>query len=147
MMSNLLRMMLLTAVLLGTTRAEAQQVEVFKSESCGCCSLWIEHMRRNGFDVVGRNKALGQLARIKLAAGLKPQLQSCHTGKIDGYVIEGHVPAADVRKLLAERPDAIGLSVPGMPLGSPGMEAGDRREPYEVLLVKRDGSTAVFALH
>jgi len=74
-------------------------------------------------------------------------LQSCHTAKVGGYVVEGHVPAADVKRLLAEKPDAIGLTVPGMPLGSPGMEAGDRREPYEVLLVRRDGSTAVFARH
>lgn len=127
--------------------AEERVVEVFKSESCGCCGLWIEHLKRNGFAAVGRNKALGELARIKKSAGLRPDLQSCHTGKIAGYVIEGHVPADDIRRLLTEKPDAIGLTVPGMPIGSPGMEAGDQREPYQVLLVKKDGSTEVFAQH
>jgi hypothetical protein len=140
--------LLTTAIVFGfqpSAVALAQEIEVFKSESCGCCGLWIEHIREHGFTVVPKDKALGELARIKMAAGLKPEIQSCHTGKVEGYVIEGHVPADDIRRLLAEKPDAIGLSVPGMPIGSPGMEAGDHREPYEVLLVKRDGSTSVFA--
>jgi len=128
--------------------ARAEQVEVFKTASCGCCGLWIDHLKKNGFTVAPKDLAHGALARLKIQAGLtKPELQSCHTAKVGGYVVEGHVPAADVKRLLAEKPDAIGLTVPGMPLGSPGMEAGDRREPYEVLLVRRDGSTAVFARH
>ena len=127
--------------------AEAQTIEVFKSESCGCCGLWVEHLQRNGFTPKPRNVALGELARIRLKAGLKPEIQSCHTGMVGGYVIEGHVPADDIKRLLAEKPDAIGLSVPGMPIGSPGMESGDRREPYEVLLVRRNGTTETFARH
>lgn len=126
----------------------AEPVAVYKSASCGCCGLWIAHLEKNGFKVEGTNVASGALARLKVQAGLKnPALQSCHTAKVGGYVIEGHVPAADVRRLLAEKPDAIGLTVPGMPIGSPGMEAGEHKEPYEVLLVNRDGSTTVFAKH
>ena len=128
-----------------TMRAEAQTIEVFKSESCGCCGLWVEHLQRNGFTPKPRNVALGELARIRSKSGLKPEFQSCHTGMVGGYVIEGHVPASDVKRLLAEKPDAIGLSVPGMPIGSPGMESGDQREPYEVLLVRRDGTAETFA--
>lgn len=138
----------LMAGLTGAVPVRAGQLHVAKTASCGCCGLWIEHLKTNGFSVTAENVAHGTLARLKQQAGLKnPELHSCHTAKVAGYVIEGHVPAADVKRLLAEKPDAIGLAVPGMPLGSPGMEAGDRREPYDVLLVKRDGSTAVFARH
>lgn len=148
-----MRRYLITAVLAATLlsvsspHAMAQDIDVFKSESCGCCGLWVEHLKRHGFTPKPKNLALGQLARVKLKAGLKPEIQSCHTGMIEGYVIEGHVPAEDVKRLLIERPVAIGLSVPGMPIGSPGMEAGDRREPYDVLLVKQDGTTEVYAKH
>lgn len=128
-----------------TPPVSAQTMDVVKSESCGCCGLWLRHIEAHGFKPTARNVALGELARIKARAGLKPDLQSCHTGQIEGYVIEGHVPAQDIKRLLAEKPDAIGLTVPGMPLGSPGMESGDRREPYDVLLVRRDGSTEVFS--
>ena len=103
-------------------------------------------MEENGFETEIRNLPMADLMQVKTEAGLKPGLTSCHTGKIDGYVIEGHVPARDVQRLLAERPDAIGLTVPDMPYGSPGMgEAGPDADPYDVLLVKRDGTTEVFA--
>jgi hypothetical protein len=131
--------------LVASAPAWAQDIEVFKSQSCSCCGLWIDHLKSHGFNPAPKNAALGELARIKAAAGLKPELQSCHTGKVEGYVIEGHVPAADIKRLLTDKPDAIGLTVPGMPIGAPGMEAGDRREPYDVLLVRRDGTTEVFA--
>lgn len=127
--------------------ASAQTIEVWKSATCGCCSAWIQHIEQNGFSAKAQDLAAGQLARVKANAGLTPDLQSCHTAKIDGYVIEGHVPASDIRRLLTEKPDAIGLTVPGMPIGSPGMEAGDEKEPYEVLLVRRDGTTEVFSRH
>jgi len=84
---------------------------------------------------------------MKARAGVTPDLSSCHTAFIDGYFVEGHVPAGDVERLLAERPDALGLTVPGMPIGSPGMEMGDQRDAYDTLLVLRDGSTAVFESH
>jgi hypothetical protein len=87
----------------------------------------------------------GEIVQHKMRLGLSAPLFSCHTGEIEGYVVEGHVPPEDIRRLLAERPDAVGLSVPGMPVGSPGMEYGDNRDAYDVLLVRRDGSTEVFA--
>lgn len=121
------------------------QLHVFKSATCACCSAWIKHMTDNGFDASTEDLASGALARVKRTAGIGPKHASCHTAKIEGYSIEGHVPAEDVRRLLAEKPDAVGLSVPGMPIGSPGMEAGETREPYEVLLIKRDGTSEVWS--
>jgi len=119
-------------------------VRVAKTATCGCCSAWVDHMRANGFKVEAENMAMGQLSRVKADAGIKPELASCHTAHVAGYTIEGHVPAADVEKLLRQKPDAIGLTVPGMPIGSPGMEVGTERDAYDVLLIKRDGSTKVF---
>lgn len=121
------------------------QLQVFKSASCGCCADWIKHMTTNGFEAKAQDVASGALARIKKDAGIRPQYASCHTARIGGYAIEGHVPAEDVKRLLAEKPDAVGLAVPGMPIGSPGMESGDTREAYEVLLIKKDGSTEVWS--
>ena len=101
-------------------------------------------MAQSGFEVAAHDLEHGALQQSKLDKGLTPELFSCHTAMVDGYVIEGHVPAADVERLLDERPDAIGLAVPDMPLGSPGMDFGHRTEPYDVLLVRRDGTTEVF---
>lgn len=128
-------------------RSGQPQLEVWKSPTCGCCAGWVKHMDNAGYAVTAQNVALGILAKIKKQAGLAPDLQSCHTARVGGYIIEGHVPAEDVKRLLAEKPDAIGLAVSGMPLGSPGMEMGNEKERYEVLLVKKDGSTEVFAKH
>lgn len=125
--------------------ASGQTIEVLKSATCGCCSAWIAHIEKNSFTAKAQDLAAGQLARAKADAGLSPDLQSCHTAKIGGYVVEGHVPASDIRRLLSEKPDAIGLTVPGMPIGSPGMDAGGEKEAYEVLLVRRDGTTEVFS--
>ena len=146
------RRMLLAAALaaalagVGLVRtAGAQSVEVYKDAFCGCCSLWIEHLQKNGMSVAAHNVEQEQLAKLKATPGVGKKLASCHTAKVGGYVIEGHVPAADIQRLLKEKPDAVGLAVPGMPIGSPGMEQGDRKEPYEVLLVLKDGSTRVWA--
>jgi hypothetical protein len=125
--------------------ASAQSIDVWKSASCGCCALWVKHLEQHGYTPKPRDVAAGQLARIKADARLPADVQSCHTAKVGGYVIEGHVPAEDIKRLLLEKPDAIGLAVPGMPAGSPGMEAGGQKEPYEVLLVRRDGATEVFS--
>ena len=122
-------------------------VTVTKSPSCGCCADWVEHMRAAGFEVEVEDVSQGALYRLKARLGLTPELASCHTATVGGYVIEGHVPAADVRRLLAERPEARGLAVPGMPVGSPGMEIGDRRDPYDTLLIGQQGETTVFARH
>lgn len=126
---------------------EARQLQMWRSAGCSCCGSWAAHMEDNGFAVAIEDVASGILARIKRQAGLTPEQSACHTARIGGYVIEGHVPAADVERLLAEQPDAVGLAVPGMPVGSPGMERGGEKEPYEVLLVKQDGATEVFARH
>ncbi|MGD9878534.1 MAG: DUF411 domain-containing protein [Reyranella sp.] len=119
---------------------------VHRSPSCGCCTAWIRHMSRAGFDVQVRNA--DDLTPIKARVGVPAELGACHTAEVAGYFIEGHVPAEDVARLLAERPMARGLSVPGMPRGSPGMPAGpgDAIE-YDVLLVGLAGSTRVYAHH
>lgn len=137
----------LTLVMLSASAAFAQgapKVEVFKSPSCGCCGAWVEHMRQNGFEVSTHDVADVPAQRKKL--GMPERLGSCHSAKVAGYVIEGHVPAADIRRLLKEKPKAIGLAVPGMVPGSPGMEA-PKPMPYATLLVARDGTTRVFASH
>lgn len=123
----------------------AGSIEVLKSASCGCCTSWGKHMREAGFTVTEISLSLADLDAAKVEAGLKPGQTSCHTGRIDGYVIEGHVPAREAQRLLEERPDAIGLTVPEMPYGSPGMGDMAEADPYDVLLVKRDGSTEVYA--
>ncbi len=118
------------------------EMTVYKSPTCGCCGKWITHMKENGFKV----KAVDMIEMniVKEKYGITRNLASCHTAIIDGYYIEGHVPAADVKRLLAEKTDSKGLTVPGMPVGSPGMEMGDRVDSYQVLSVKSDGSTEVF---
>ncbi|MCG8391948.1 MAG: DUF411 domain-containing protein [Pseudomonadales bacterium] len=119
-------------------------LEVYKSPTCGCCGAWVEHMQANGYTVKVHEQQ--NLQPIKEKAGLLPGTGSCHTAFIDGYVIEGHVPASDVERLLAERPEGKGLTVPGMPVGSPGMEMGDRKDAYDVLLFDENG-TEVFSHH
>lgn len=124
--------------------AGADAVVVYKSPTCGCCTLWIDHLRANGFDVTEHD--VDDVRPIKERLGLPHGLGSCHTAEVGGYVIEGHVPAADIRRLLKERPAVAGLAVPGMPMGSPGME-GAYSEPYDVLAFGRDGKTQVYAQH
>ncbi|MBM9595112.1 DUF411 domain-containing protein [Roseitranquillus sediminis] len=140
---------LLLALALATSAsqagAQATEAHVIKTNGCGCCLAWMEHLEENGFSVTGENMFGGALVRYKLDQGVPQRMISCHTAEIDGYVVEGHVPAADIKRLLEERPDAIGLAVPGMPLGSPGMDFGDRQEAYDVFLIRNDGSTEVFA--
>jgi len=119
-------------------------VEVWKDPSCGCCKDWVDHLRTNGFGVKV-NESGNAAARKEL--GMPDRYGSCHTARVGGYVIEGHVPARDMHRLLKEKPAALGLAVPGMPIGSPGMdgpEYGKRRDAYQVLLVRRDGTSAVF---
>jgi len=119
-------------------------LEVWKDPNCGCCKDWIAHMEASGFTVTVHETG-NNAVRAKL--GLPARLGSCHTALVGGYLIEGHVPASDVRALLKDKPPALGLAVPGMPVGSPGMDGpayGGRRDPYDVLLVSRDGATRVF---
>jgi hypothetical protein len=121
------------------------KVVAYRSPTCGCCELWVEHMRAAGFDVAV--EITDAMPAVKARSGVPAGRDSCHTAKVGDYFVEGHVPAADVKRLLAERPDARGITVPGMVVGSPGMEQGGASRPYEVLLVGKDGSTSVFARH
>jgi hypothetical protein len=116
-------------------------IEVYKTEYCGCCKEWIKHLEANGFKVKAHNVASTGDYREKF--GIPEQYGSCHTGRVGGYAVEGHVPASEIKRLLLEKPKARGLAVPGMPMGSPGME-GARKDPYEVLLVKDGGKTSVY---
>jgi hypothetical protein len=119
-------------------------IHVLKDPNCGCCSAWIDILKDDGFDVATENSFGADLMRYKIENGIPPEMVSCHTARIDGYMIEGHVPARDIRRLLDDRPDAVGLAVPGMPYGSPGMGPDDSREAYDVFLIRRDGSSEVF---
>ena len=121
--------------------AGLESITVYKSPTCGCCSKWVRHLQDNGFAVeaIDRN----DMNAVKLKSGIPRQLSSCHTAIIDGYVIEGHVPAVDIRRLLKDRPAVAGLTVPRMPMGSPGME-GPRHDNYDVLTFTSSGDTTVF---
>ena len=123
--------------------AELPAVTVYKSPTCGCCTKWVDHLQQNGFEVQVQDRA--DMQAVKEELGIPQRLSSCHTAAVDGYVVEGHVPADDIRRLLHERPQAAGLAVPGMPVGSPGMEQGTRRDPYDVLLFTEDGGVGVYA--
>jgi hypothetical protein len=119
---------------------------VYRSESCGCCGEWVKHMEQAGFTTEVHN--VDNMNPIKESVGIPPAMGSCHTARVGDYFIEGHVPADDVKRLLASRPDAKGLTVPRMPIGSPGMESPTGEvEAYEVFLVAKDGGTSVFAKH
>ena len=135
--------------LAGSAQAQtrgSRALAVYKSPTCGCCDGWVAHMRQAGFTVAVH--VVADPGTVRRSRGLPDALASCHTGVIDGYAIEGHVPAADVVRLLAERPEAVGLALPGMPLGSPGMETPDgRKQPFDTLLVLRSGRTRVFGRH
>ncbi|MCL4739655.1 MAG: DUF411 domain-containing protein [Burkholderiaceae bacterium] len=137
-----------TLAALAAGRVEAQGapvVEVWKSPTCGCCKDWIAHLEANGFRTMAHD--VGNTA-MRERLGIAPEYGSCHTARVAGYAVEGHVPAADLHRLLRERPAAIGLAVPRMPVGSPGMdgpEYGGRRDPYDVLLLKRGGGHQVYA--
>ena len=117
------------------------RIDVYKTPACGCCAQWIEHLKRNGFTVTAHD--VSDTTPMRLKAGVPDPLASCHTAFVEGYAVEGHVPAADIGRLLKERPKAIGLAVPGMPKGSPGMEA-PRADPYDVLLVRANGASEVY---
>ena len=141
------RLALLAAplALLACAQAAAQTIDVVKSPSCGCCAQWVEYLRINGFDV--RVTDVEDVTPVAHRHGVPDALRSCHTATVEGYALEGHVPVEDIRRLLEERPQAAGLAVPGMPIGSPGMEQGDWRQPYATILFQRDGRQQVFARH
>ena len=149
-MNVIRRRMLGTAVaatlasIAGIARAAPTAIEVWKTPDCGCCAEWVKHLEAHGFSVKVNNTGN---ADIRARLGVPSKLGSCHTGRVAGYAIEGHVPAEDIKRLLTEKPAAVGLAVPGMPIGSPGMEMDGRRDPYDVVLIARDGSSRIYSSH
>jgi hypothetical protein len=135
---------ILVAALAASPASFAEQVAVMKSSACQCCEKWIDHLRRSGFEVSATN--VENMNAVKARLGVPAEMGSCHTAVVGGYVIEGHVPASDIRRLLKERPNVAGLAAPGMPLGSPGME-GPGAKPYAVMSFTKDGASAAFAQH
>ena len=139
----------LSAVAVAAARPLAQKgpaVQVYKDPTCGCCSLWVDHLRKAGFSATVTD--VGDMTAVKDKHGVPKQARSCHTALVDGYVVEGHVPVEDVQRLLKQRPAVAGLGVPGMPIGSPGMEvAGMKPQPFDVLAFDKSGQTTVFASH
>lgn len=145
-MKSPIRMAVFLALLASTAWAASPlpTVTVYKSPSCGCCGKWAEHMKANGFPVVTHDTE--DVAAHKARLGVPLAMGSCHTAKVSGYLVEGHVPADDVKRLLAEKPRAKGLVSPGMPQSAPGMDDA-RKIPYDVMLVGNDGSTVTYARH
>lgn len=121
------------------------EIHALKDPNCGCCTAWIEIVAAEGFSVTTELADAEALMRFKMENGIPEAMASCHTARVEGYLIEGHVPVADIRGLLDEHPDAVGLAVPGMPWGSPGMGPESEREAYDVHLIRRDGGTTVFS--
>ena len=143
---RLLAMLAPLALLAMAESAAAATLAVTKTAYCGCCKHWVEHMKKAGFQVEVRE--VEDVAPTRARLGVPDALRSCHTSEISGYAIEGHVPATDVKRLLATKPKAAaGIAVPGMVMGSPGMEHGDHKEPYKVVLFDKAGKTKVFASH
>ncbi|MGH6784711.1 MAG: DUF411 domain-containing protein, partial [Sphingomicrobium sp.] len=127
------------------TAAHAATMTVYKHPSCGCCAKWIEHVEQHGHTV--KTVATEDMMAVKKRLGVPDAQMSCHTTKVGNYVVEGHVPAADIKRLLVQKPRARGIAVAGMPMGAPGMEHGDHRQPYSTMLIGPDGKTSVFASH
>ena len=141
-------LLIAVALMAAPLSSEAQEVfpaiHVVEGQGCECCMKWTEYLQQEGFDVTSEDRFGVLLIQHKIDLGVPAEHSSCHTGQIDGYFLEGHVPAEDIRRLLEERPDAAGLAVPGMPYGSPGMGPEAKREAYDVLLIRKDGSSEVF---
>ena len=131
--------------LAATNSVLAEEIIVYKSPTCGCCKKWISHLERNGFTVISRD--VENVAPYKLENGVPLTATSCHTALVGGYTIEGHVPAMDIQRLLKEKPPIKGLAVPGMPVGSPGMEQGAYKQRYDVISFDKDGKKQVFSRH
>lgn len=133
-----------SVVILQVKEPQAQDITVYMSPHCGCCGEWVDHLAKSGFSA--QRRLVDDLDVVKARQQVPAAVASCHTAVVDGYFIEGHVPASDIRRLLGQRPSARGLAAPGMPAGAPGMESAGR-EPYDVLLVDEGGRTTVFARH
>jgi hypothetical protein len=126
----------------GESYSGNKKIAVYRSPSCSCCGLWVEHLKKHGFQIT--EIKTDDIESIKQKHNLPSNLASCHTAIIDGYVMEGHIPAADIKRFLQQKPKFVGLTVPGMPLGTPGMEAGDRKQPFAILAFNGGGEVEVF---
>ncbi len=144
MRKTLIHGLAVAALFIGSA-AHAATMTVYKSPACGCCAKWVEHVEKHGFTV--KTVPTADMTAIKKKAGVPGALMSCHTTIVGGYVVEGHVPAADIKRLLRQKPSARGIAVAGMPMGAPGMEHGDHREPYATMLIGTNGKATVFAKH
>ena len=143
---TLLAALSLVALLVATASAQAPaltKMTVYKSPTCGCCAKWVENMKAAGFKVQVQD--MDDLTEIKQASGVPVRIRTCHTAVVGNYVVEGHVPADLVKKMLSEKPKMTGIAVPGMPVGSPGMESGNEKTPYDVVLFDKTGKTTVYA--
>ena len=144
MRKTLLGTLAFAAMFVGTA-AHAATLTVYKAPSCGCCAKWIEHVEKHGFTVT--TVPTDDMMAVKKRLGVPDEVMSCHTTKVGNYVVEGHVPAADIKRLLAQKPKARGIAVAGMPMGSPGMDFGGQRQPYATMLIGSNGKTSVYANH
>ncbi len=122
--------------------AQAQKITVYRSPTCNCCGIWLDHLAKHGFEI--NDIKTTDMQAVKMKYGVKNEWASCHTALVDGYIVEGHVPAADIRKMLQAKPDIIGISVPQMPHGTPGMEMSGRKEPFSVISFDKDGNSKSF---
>lgn len=138
---------LITIAVFVPSLAAANAITVYKTATCGCCTEWVRHMEQAGFDPTVHDVRRAELIERKKGLGIDSGLAACHTATIQGYVVEGHVPAADVRRMLAEKPEIAGIAVPGMPQGSPGMDYGQASESYNVIAFDDAGGFRVFARH
>ena len=144
-MQNYFSKILISLLLIISTygySSELQDITVYRSPNCGCCSGWIKHLQEHQFNVI--DIKTNNINKLKQKYGIPSKLASCHTAIIDGYVIEGHVPADDIKQLLSQKPNITGLTVPEMPVGTPGMEMGNRKDPFSVLTFDKDGNTTIF---
>jgi len=132
------------APMTGFANEAGTNIHVVKNPQCGCCNAWIEVLEVDGFNVTTEDRSNSDLAVFKFESGIPKDMMSCHTAKIGGYFIEGHVPASDIKRLIKERPDALGLAVPAMPYGSPGMGPEEEREAYDVFIIMTNGIAEVF---
>ena len=135
---------IIAAPLVALADDTTNDIHVVKNPQCGCCNAWVEILEGDGFKVSTEDRSASLLAEFKVENGVPENMMSCHTAKIGGYFIEGHVPASDIRRLIEERPDALGLAVPAMPYGSPGMGPEDQREAYDVFIIMANGTAEVF---
>ena len=128
-------------------KAAAASMVVYKSPTCGCCGAWIEHVRARGLQVEAKDVSDSQLTVVAIQSGVPGDLQTCHTAKVGGYIVEGHVPAEDIQRMLKEKPAIAGIAVAGMPMGSPGMEQGGKKQPFNTMAFTKDGKQTIFARH